>query len=93
MTAATQTIELKKSGPSQPMRPGYFSRLKAWDWIFAAMVVGGLTYCYFLFQPYLDRYEIFVLLLTAPSWIALAWFWRPISYLSVVVAVLSLTAI
>lgn len=93
MTAATQTIELKKSGASQPMRPGYFSRLKAWDWIFAALVLGGLTYNYFLFQPYLDRYEIFVLLLTAPSWIALAWYWRPISYLSVVVAVLSLTAI
>lgn len=90
---ATQTIELKKSDSALRMRPGYFARLNAWDWFFAALVLGGLTYNYFLFQPYLDQYEIFVLLLLAPSWIALAWFWRPFSYLSVVVAALSLFAI
>jgi len=93
MNAATHTIELKKSDSSVPMKPSYWAARNAWDWVFAAMVLVGLTYNYFLFAEHLDRYELGVLILLAPSWIALAWFWRPISYLSVVVAALSLTGI
>jgi len=93
MNAATHTIELKKADSSMRMKPGYWAARSAWDWVFAAMVLVGLTYNYFLFAEHLDQYELGVLILLAPSWIALAWFWRPISYLSVVVAALSLTGI
>jgi len=93
MNATTHTIDLKRADSSMRMKPSYWAARSAWDWIFAAMVLGGLTYNYFLFAEHLDQYELFVLILTAPSWIALAWFWRPISYLSVVVAVLSLTGV
>lgn len=93
MNASTHTIDLKKADSSMRMKPGIWAARNAWDWIFAAMVLGGLTYNYFLFAEHLDQYELFVLILTAPSWIALAWFWRPFGYLSVVVAALSLTGI
>jgi len=67
MNAATHTIELKKADSSMRMKPGYWAARSAWDWVFAAMVLVGLTYNYFLFAEHLDQYELGVLILLAPS--------------------------
>jgi len=93
MNTRTETIDLKKSDGLAARQPGYFARRNLWDWAFAALVVAGGAYAYWLFNPYLDRYEIAILFGSVPSLIALAWFWRPLRLLTVVVAVLSLLAI
>ena len=62
MNATTHTIDLKKSDSSMRMKPSFWAARSAWDWVFAAMVLVGMTYNYFLFQEHLDQYEIFVLL-------------------------------
>ena len=93
MNAATQTVDLKKSDAPGPVQPGYFARRNAWDWLFAVLVVAGGAYTYWLFGEFMDVYEKSILAGTVPSLIALAWFWRPLRQLTVVVAVLSLTAI
>ena len=93
MNTATETIDLKKTDAIAGLQPGYFARRNLWDWIFAALVVAGGLYTYWLFSEYLDRYELGILIGTVPSLIALAWFWRPLRLLTVVVAVVSLLAV
>lgn len=93
MNTPTHTIDLKKTDAVDIQQPGYFARRNLWDWMFAALVVAGFVYTYWLFRDHLDRYELGLLIGTVPSLIALAWFWRPLRLLTVVVAVVSLTAI
>lgn len=93
MNTATQTFDLNKSDGGQGMRPGYFARRTAWDWIFAALCVAGGIYAYMLLGEFMNGYEIAILIGTVPSLIALAWFWGPIRQLTVVVAALSLLAV
>lgn len=93
MNTATQTIDLNKSDGGQGLRPGYFARRTAWDWIFAALCVAAGIYTYVLLGEFMNGYEIAILIGTVPSLIALAWFWGPIRQLTVVVAALSLLAV
>ena len=93
MNTATQTIDLKKGSSGQGLTPGYFQRRNLWDWIFAALVVAGGTIAYLFYGHAMNGYEQGILLGTVPSLIALAWFWRPLRQLTVVVAALSLLAI
>ena len=93
MNAATQTIDLKKSGGSASASPGYFARRNLWDWLYALLVLVGGAYTLFLYGEHMDVYEKSILVGTVPSLIALAWFWRPVRLLTVVVAALSLLAI
>ncbi len=93
MNAGTHTVDLKKSDATEAMRPGYFARRNAWDWVFALLVVAGGAYAYHLFADFMDVYEKGILIGTIPSLIALAWFWRPLRQLTVVVALLALTAV
>ncbi|WP_313077551.1 cytochrome c biogenesis protein CcsA, partial [Melaminivora sp.] len=73
--------------------PGYFARRNWLDWLFAlAVTVGGL----FALQRYgahMDVYEKGILLGSIPTAIWLGWFWRPLLWLMVAVAALSLSAI
>ena len=93
MNAATQTVDLKRGDLNLDLGPGYWARRTLWDWVFAALVTAGAAYAYFLYSHYMDGYEKAILVGTVPSLIALAWFWRPLRQLTVVVAVLSLLAI
>jgi len=93
MNAATHTVDLKKADASHAMRPGYFARRSAWDWIFAVLVTIGGAVTYGLFSEFMNIYEKWILVGTVPSLIALAWFWGPLRQLTVVVAALSLLAI
>ena len=75
------------------LNEGYFARRNWQDWLFAAIVVvGGL----FALQQYgyaMDGYEKGIVIGTMPALVWLGWFWRPLTRLMVVVAVLSLLAI
>lgn len=90
---ANQTIELKKDRGGQGLEPSYFARRNVWDWLFAVLVLAGTTAAFAFYGSAMDGYEKAILVGTAPSLIWLAWFWRPLGALSVVVAAFSLLAI
>jgi cytochrome c-type biogenesis protein CcsB len=93
MNAATQTVDLQKGDVTLHLNPGYFARRNLWDWLFALLVVAGGATAYALYGSYMDGYEKSILVGAVPSLIALAWFWRPVRLLTVVVAALALLAI
>jgi cytochrome c-type biogenesis protein CcsB len=88
---ATHTIELKNNGSEHS--PGYFARRNLGDWLFAALVIAGAAWAFVQYGASMDYYEKAILAGAVPSLIWLAWFWRPLRLLSVVVAGLSLLAI
>ena len=69
------------------------ARRTAFDWIFAALVVAGTAYAFHRYGSKLDVYETWILALTAPSLIALGWFWSPLRGLSLGVGASVLLAI
>jgi cytochrome c-type biogenesis protein CcsB len=65
----------------------------AFDWIFTALVVAGAAYAFRRYGSGLDVYETWILALSAPSLIALGWFWGPLRVLSLGVGASVLIAI
>ncbi len=93
MNTATQTIELKRDQNGGALQPGYLARRDVWDWLFAALVLGGAAWALTQYGTAMNIYEKWILAGCVPSLIWLGWFWRPLRTLSVVVALFSLTAI
>ena len=83
-TTTTTTITLNE---------GWFSRRNAFDWIFAALTVAGGLFAFSRYQGAMDIYEKVILLAAMPALIWLAWFWRPLRALALVVAAAALLAI
>jgi cytochrome c-type biogenesis protein CcsB len=75
------------------LRPGYFARRQSLDWIFALLVTLGGIFAFYQYQYAMDAYEKTILLFTIPCAIWLGWFWRPLQWLKLGVALLSLLAI
>jgi cytochrome c-type biogenesis protein CcsB len=75
------------------LNPGYFSRRSALDWGFALLAVLGMVFAFSRYSQAMDIYEQGILVASVPAAVALAWFWRPMRTLMLVVAGLSLFAI
>jgi cytochrome c-type biogenesis protein CcsB len=73
--------------------PGYFRSLNAVDWLFGAGLLAAVLFALSRYAGYMDGYERAILLLTAPTFAALGWHWKPVRWLIPVVALLSLWAI
>jgi cytochrome c-type biogenesis protein CcsB len=73
--------------------PGYFRRLGALDWLFAAVLLGGALFGLNRYGAYMDGYEKAILLLAAPTFAALGWHWKPVRWLMPLVALLALWAV
>jgi cytochrome c-type biogenesis protein CcsB len=84
MNTATTTLTLNE---------GYFSRRKAFDWLFAALVLAGGLFAFSRYHAAMDVYEKGILLCAMPFAIWLGWFWRPLQKLALAVAGFSLLAI
>ncbi len=82
----TTTLTIGRSG--NPL-----AKLNAFDWVFAVLVLAGTGYAFHRYGSGLDVYETWILAGTAPSLIALGWFWRPLRALSLGVGVAVLIAI
>ena len=83
-TATTTTLTLNE---------GFLARRNWYDWVFAALVAGGLLYALQRYGAYMDVYEKGILVASIPAAIWLGWFWRPLRTLMLVVAALALLAV
>ncbi len=75
------------------LNEGYFSRRNWYDWLFAALVVAGGAFALFKYHSAMDVYEKAITAGAVPCAIMLAWFWRPLRTLMVLVAGFSLWGI
>jgi cytochrome c-type biogenesis protein CcsB len=75
------------------LHTAYFSGRHWWGWVFALAVVAGGLWTLFRYGQSMDVYEKGILLAAIPSAIAVGWFWRPLQFLMLAVAALSLLAI
>jgi cytochrome c-type biogenesis protein CcsB len=93
--ASTSTIPSNDRvvGAGDILNEGYFAKRKTMDWLFAVAVTVGGLFAFFQYFASMDVYEKGILLAAIPSAIALGWFWRPLAYLMLVVAGLSLSGI
>jgi len=74
-------------------RPPFLKTLSWFDGVFALLLAGGCAYAFALYGDYMDAYEKGILVLTAGSFIALGWLWKPLRTFTLVVATLSLFGI
>jgi cytochrome c-type biogenesis protein CcsB len=73
--------------------PGYFKRLGALDWLYGLLLSLAMLFTLNRYGAYMDVYEKAILVLAAPTFIALGWHWKPVRWLIPVVALLSLFAV
>ncbi|APW39343.1 c-type cytochrome biogenesis protein CcsB [Rhodoferax koreense] len=83
-TPATKTITLNE---------GFFSRRSPFDWLFAALMLAGAWFTFSRYGAYMDVYERGILVAAVPALVSLAWFWRPLRWLTLAVIGFSLLAI
>ena len=83
----------KNPGVIYKEAPGYFRSLNAIDWLFGAGLLAAVLFALTRYAGYMDGYERAILLLTAPTFAALGWHWKPVRWLIPVIALLSLWAI
>jgi cytochrome c-type biogenesis protein CcsB len=84
----TTTLSLGRSHAPHPL-----SGRSAFDWLFAALVVGGGVFAFVHYGAAMDVYEKGILLGSVPAAIALGWAWGPLRLLMILVAAASLLAI
>lgn len=75
------------------LNPGYFSSRTFLDWGFALLALLGTAFAFSRYQMAMDVYEQGILLFALPAVVWLAWFWRPLRTLMLVVTGLALLAI
>jgi cytochrome c-type biogenesis protein CcsB len=73
--------------------PGFFKRLSAIDWLYAAALVAASLFALNRFGAYMDYYEKAILVLAAPTFAWLGWNWKPVRWLIALLAVLTLFTI
>lgn len=87
MSTPQQTID------SLIERPSFFQQLRLSDWLWAALVITASVWVFAQYGNVMDEYEIGILALTAPAWVALGWYWKAFRPYSIAVALLSLLGI
>jgi len=87
-------MEASRPSPSAPLTyketPGYFRRLTSVDWIYGVGLLAAALFALNRYAHFMDVYERAILLLTAPTFAALGWHWKPVRWLIPLVALLSL---
>ena len=88
-----ELLQPKHQPQTYVQAPGYFRRLGTFDWLFAAVLLGGVGFALNRYGSFMDYYEKAILVLAAPTFIALAWHWKSVRWLMPVIALLALWAI
>jgi cytochrome c-type biogenesis protein CcsB len=87
-TATTTTRTLPLGRP-----PSGLASRSAYDWLFAALVLAGTAFAFWRYGASMDIYEKWILAGSAPTVVALGWFWGPLRTLSLGVGAAVLIAI
>jgi cytochrome c-type biogenesis protein CcsB len=74
-------------------KPPFFKSLSLFDWVWAALMLGGAGFVYYRYGAVMDVYEIIILTAVAPAIIVLGWNWKPARSYLLAVALLSLLAV
>ena len=88
-TEPTTDIKLK---PAQ-RRTNFLSQRNLRDYVFALIALLGFAFAGHRTQHITDGYEIVILVASAISCVALAWFWRPLQIVFLAIALLSVSGI
>jgi len=72
---------------------GFFKRLSIADWLYAVGLCMASLFAFSRFGAYMDGYEKAIVLLAAPTFAWLGWYWKSVRPLLVILAILSLFAI
>jgi cytochrome c-type biogenesis protein CcsB len=90
-------MELSQAQTGKPnayvQQPGFFRSLNAIDWLYGAALLAGALFALNRYAHHMDIYEKVILVLSAPTFALLGWYWKPMRWLLPLVAVLSLWAI
>ncbi|MBK6863028.1 MAG: c-type cytochrome biogenesis protein CcsB [Ideonella sp.] len=70
-TTTTTTTLIRPAGHG-----GFATRRSTFDWLFAALLLGGAGYAFMRHGDAMDVYDKAILAGTVPALIALGWFWR-----------------
>src|SRR4051794_5794280 len=73
--------------------PGFFKRLSLFDWLYAVGLTAAMLFALQRYSAYMDYYEQGILILSAPTFIWLGWYWKPVRWLMGVLGLFSLSAI
>ncbi|MBY0243469.1 MAG: c-type cytochrome biogenesis protein CcsB [Burkholderiaceae bacterium] len=73
--------------------PGFLRSLNAFDWLYGAALLAGALFALNRYAHHMDIYEKVILVLSAPTFALLGWYWKPMRWLLPLVALLSLWAI
>ena len=88
------TTTLKPMSLGRPSGPiGFFSGRSPFDWLFAALVLGGGVFAFSHYGVSMDYYEKMILLGAMPVVVLLGWFWGPLRLLMLGVTAATLLAI
>jgi cytochrome c-type biogenesis protein CcsB len=74
-------------------KPSWLSRRHGLDIALTLILLIGTAIAFTKYHTAMDIYEKTILLLSVPTLITLAWWWRPIAWLAIIVGGLSLTSI
>jgi cytochrome c-type biogenesis protein CcsB len=94
LKASEDMMEASRPSPTSSVTyketPGYFRRLDTIDWIYGAGLLAAALFALNRYAHFMDGYERAILLLSAPTFAALGWHWKPVRWLIPLVALLSL---
>ncbi|MGI4847486.1 MAG: c-type cytochrome biogenesis protein CcsB, partial [Janthinobacterium lividum] len=91
MELSQQKTSAAQTPYSQP--PGYFKRLDAFDWLYAAVLMAAMLYALARPGAHMDYYEQVILVLAAPAFIWLGWKWKSVRWLLPLLGLLALSAV
>ena len=86
-------MEISQTQTTYTQTPGFFKRLTAFDWLFAAVLLAGAVFGLVRYGAYMDVYEEAILLLAAPTFALLGWQFKAVRWLMPLVFLLALAAI
>lgn len=72
---------------------GFFKRLSVLDWLYGAALLAGALFALSRYGEHMDVYEEVILVLSAPTFAWLGWYWKPMRAFVALLTVFSLSAI
>jgi cytochrome c-type biogenesis protein CcsB len=77
----------------RPVKQSFIASLNAFDWVFAALLIGGAGFAMNRYSAHMNYYDKLVMVCAVPTFAVLGWRWKPVRLLMVLIAALSIGTI